>query len=55
MTKSCGECVFFIGCERYEGKTRDSEEAETCKAYLTYEEDKASGTTPDIVISELGG
>ena len=54
MTKACGECVFFIGCERYEGKRRDSEEAETCRAYLTFEE-VVSGVTPDIVISELGG
>ena len=35
MTKVCGDCVFFLGCARYEGKTRDSGEAETCRAYLS--------------------
>ena len=54
MSKICGECVFFPGCSRYEGKTRDSGEAETCRAYLTFEE-VVPGVTPDIVISELGG
>ena len=44
MSKNCGECAFFMGCERYEGKTRDSEAAETCRAYLTIdrEADKIS-------------
>ena len=58
MSKICGECVFFPGCSRYEGKTHDSEEAETCRAYLACEEDEeevAAGVTPDIVITELGG
>lgn len=34
MSKICGDCVFFPGCSRYEGKTQDSEAAETCRAYL---------------------
>ncbi len=34
MSKICGDCVFFPGCSRYEGKTHDSEAAETCRAYL---------------------
>lgn len=55
MSKICGDCVFFPGCSRYEGKTRDSEEAETCRAYLTQEEDIAPGVTPEIVISEIFG
>ena len=40
MSKICGDCVFFIGCSRYEGKTQDSDAAETCRAYLVCEKEE---------------
>lgn len=57
MSKICGECVFFPGCSRYEGKTRDSEEAETCRAYLTIdrEADKISLKKTAQLMAEMFG
>lgn len=59
MSKICGECVFFPGCSRYEGKTHDSEEAETCRAYLaidreTEEEHKTLSDVPAVEVKTSG-